>query len=250
MRHFCHHDTIISLVGNWLQHRRGRTFELSGPRGCRTMTSRGALASSRVMLFNRFTRRSGRGVTTGLGPSLWRKKTCQHTSDPQTFQVAHHFVDCWRSYLTLRTLQALHFPVRWLRTTENSTSSPVWSSRPSCTSFTWKNSFLLSPTSYVIKPNWEQIQNKNKLKKKNLQNVFLVISCMRVCSIPHEPISPHENRQIITWSLTHSTKARRCGTTLQAIFCPVWTIVQTWNLTSSPFCRQSALFTIPMIPKG
>lgn len=116
------------------------------------------------MLFNRFTRRSGRGVTTGLGPSLWHqktwKKTCQHTNDPQTFQVPQHFVDCRRSYLTLRTLQALHFPVRWLRTTENSTSSPVWSSRPSCTSFTWKNSFLLSPTSYVIKPNWEQIQNK------------------------------------------------------------------------------------------
>lgn len=82
MWHFCHHDTIISLVGNWIQHRRGRTFELSGPRGCRTMTSRGALASSRVMLFNRFTRRSGRGVTTGLGPSLWRQKTCQHTNDP------------------------------------------------------------------------------------------------------------------------------------------------------------------------
>lgn len=130
------------------------------------MTSRGALASSRVMLFNRFTRRSGRGVTTGLGPSLWRQKTCQHTNEPKTFQVPQHFVNCWRSYLTLRTLQALHFPVRWLRTTENSTSSPVWSSRPSCTSFTWKNSFLLSPTSYVIKPNWEQIQNKNKFKKK------------------------------------------------------------------------------------
>lgn len=62
-------------------------------------------------------------------------------------------VGCY-PYLTLRTLQALHFPVRWLRTTENSTSSPVWSSRPSCTSFTWKNSFLLSPTSYVMKPNW------------------------------------------------------------------------------------------------
>lgn len=34
------------------------------------MTKRGALASSRVMLFSRFTKRSGRGVTTGLGPSL------------------------------------------------------------------------------------------------------------------------------------------------------------------------------------
>ncbi|KAF3860076.1 hypothetical protein F7725_000331 [Dissostichus mawsoni] len=78
---------------------------MSGPRGCLTITRRGALASSRVMLFNRFTRRSGRGVATGLGPSL---------------------------------------------TTENSTSSPVWSSRPSCTSFTWKKSFLLSPTSYYL----------------------------------------------------------------------------------------------------
>lgn len=55
---------------------------------------------------------------------------------------------------------------------------------------------------------------------------------------------------ITTWSLTHSTMALRWGTTLQAIFCPVWGTVQSWNFTSSPFCRQSALFTIPMIPKG
>lgn len=34
------------------------------------MTRRGALASSSVILFSLFTRRSGRGVATGLGPSL------------------------------------------------------------------------------------------------------------------------------------------------------------------------------------
>ena len=48
----------------------GRTLELSGPRGCLTMTRRGALASSRVMLFSRFTSLSGRGVATCFGPSL------------------------------------------------------------------------------------------------------------------------------------------------------------------------------------
>ena len=48
----------------------GPTLELSGPRGCLTMTRRGALASSRVMLFSRFTSLSGRGVATCLGPSL------------------------------------------------------------------------------------------------------------------------------------------------------------------------------------
>lgn len=74
-------------------------------------------------------------------------------------------------YLILRTLQALNFPVRWLRTTVNSTSSPVWSSKPSCTSFTWKNSFLLSPTSYVMKPNYEDKfrEKKFQLGKYNLR---------------------------------------------------------------------------------
>lgn len=151
------------------------------------MTRRGALASSRVMLFNRFTRRSGRGVTTGLGPSLQRyihdekkrsqcdvchlkilggknknkkkKQVSAKIQENQNLKQFQHHSFSWSPYLTLRTLQALHFPVRWLRTTENSTSSPVWSSRPSCTSFTWKNSFLLSPTSYVMKPNWEQRNN-------------------------------------------------------------------------------------------
>lgn len=69
-------------------------------------------------------------------------------------------------YLILRTLQALNFPVRWLRTTVNSTSSPVWSSKPSCTSFTWKNSFLLSPTSYVMKPNYD---DEDKFREKKFQ---------------------------------------------------------------------------------
>lgn len=73
---------------------------------------------------------------------------------------------CQSLYLILRTLQALNFPVRWLRTTVNSTSSPVWSSKPSCTSFTWKNNFLLSPTSYVIKPNYDD--NKFREKKMSL----------------------------------------------------------------------------------
>lgn len=48
----------------------GRTFVLSGPRGCLKTIRRGAFASSRVTLFNLFTKRSGRGVTTGLGASL------------------------------------------------------------------------------------------------------------------------------------------------------------------------------------
>lgn len=53
-----------------------------------------------------------------------------------------------------------------------------------------------------------------------------------------------------TWSLTHSTKALRWGTTRHAIFCPVWATVQTWNFTDSPFWRQSALLAILIIPKG
>lgn len=52
----------------------GCTFVLSGPRGCLKTIRRGAFASSRVTLFNLFTKRSGRGVTTGLGASLQQKK--------------------------------------------------------------------------------------------------------------------------------------------------------------------------------
>lgn len=80
--------------------------------------------------------------------------------------VLKFFTGCWIPYLILRTLQALNFPVRWLRTTVNSTSSPVWSSKPSCTSFTWKNSFLLSPTSYAMKPNYN---DENKFREKKFQ---------------------------------------------------------------------------------
>lgn len=58
------------------------------------------------------------------------------------------------------------------------------------------------------------------------------------------------SKQSSTWSLTHSTKALRWGTTIHAIFCPVWATVQTWNLTGSPFWRQSALLAMLMIPKG
>lgn len=37
------------------------------------MTRRGALVSSRVMLFKRLTSLSGRGVATGFGPSLKKR---------------------------------------------------------------------------------------------------------------------------------------------------------------------------------
>ena len=53
-----------------------------------------------------------------------------------------------------------------------------------------------------------------------------------------------------TWSLTHSTRALLWGTTLQAIFWPVCTTVHSWNFTSSPFWRQSALLAMPMMPNG
>lgn len=87
---------------------------------------------------------------------------------------ANRFLKFFTGYLILRTLQALNFPVRWLRTTVNSTSSPVWSSKPSCTSFTWKNSFLLSPTSYVMKPNYND-KNKNSGKRNfKLTNTICV----------------------------------------------------------------------------
>lgn len=86
-----------------------------------------------------------------------------------------------RSYLTLRTLQALHLPVRWFKITENSTSSPACSSRPSCTSLTWKNSFLLSPTSYVMKPNW---RNKNQTTFSQCLTLSCIIKLTVDMSLP------------------------------------------------------------------
>lgn len=57
----------------WDAEGRSGTFVLSGPRGCLKTIKRGAFASSRVTLFNLFTKRSGRGVMTGLGASLWQE---------------------------------------------------------------------------------------------------------------------------------------------------------------------------------
>lgn len=63
------------------------TFELSGPRGWRSTVSRGALASSRLMLFKRFTSLSGRGAATALAPSL-QESTHRALSPPRAGQGA------------------------------------------------------------------------------------------------------------------------------------------------------------------
>lgn len=152
------------------------TFVLSGPRGCLKTTRRGAFASSRVTLFNLLTKRSGRGVATGLGASLGQEQSWKNRSECLVSVMWHmkvkqsrFFSGCQSPYLILRTLQALNFPVRWLRTTVNSTSSPVWSSKPSCTSFTWKNNFLLSPTSYVMKPNYD---DQSRFRERTMSLAF------------------------------------------------------------------------------
>lgn len=77
-------NSFLAFNNHWGVWRGFLTFELSGPRGWRTMTKRGALASSRVMLFSRFTSRSGRGVATGFGPSLRMQigGDCSQTSRP------------------------------------------------------------------------------------------------------------------------------------------------------------------------
>lgn len=72
--------------------------------------------------------------------------------------------------------------MRWLRTTVNSTSSPVWSSKPSCTSFTWKNSFLLSPTSYVMKPNYKE--GKQIQRKRHFSLTLNFVACDKICTRP------------------------------------------------------------------
>lgn len=84
-------------------------------------------------------------------------------------------------------------------------------------------------------------RGKTNSEQRHFNLTLNIVACDKICTRPIKKA---------TWSLTHSTKALRCGITIHAIFCPVCATVQTWNFTGSPFWRQSALLAILIIPNG